>query len=79
MAIGVSDPLQVRKYTLRPKTGAVLLLCSDGLHGVIPDDQIAAMLSGQSELERCAHGLIEAARDAGGPDNITVVLLRFDT
>ena len=77
MAIGVSSPLQVRTYVVRPKAGTVLLLCSDGLHGVIDDDRIAALLSGQKDVERCAHGLIDAARDAGGPDNITVILLRF--
>jgi len=77
MAIGVSAPLQVRTYALRPKAGTVLLLCSDGLHGVIDDNQIAALLAGNNELEHCAHGLIDAAREAGGPDNITVILLRF--
>lgn len=76
MAIGVSDPLEVRTYSVRPKAGTVLLLCSDGLHGVMNDNSIAAVLSGNSGLEQCAHGLIEAAREAGGPDNITVVLLR---
>ena len=77
MAIGVSSPLQVRTYAVRPKIGTLLLLCSDGLHGVIDDNRIAAVLSKHIELEQCAHGLIEAAREAGGPDNITVVLLRF--
>lgn len=77
MAIGVSDPLQVRSYAVRPKIGALLLLCSDGLHGVIDDNRIAEVLSKHLDLEHCAHGLVEAAREAGGPDNITVVLLRF--
>jgi serine/threonine protein phosphatase PrpC len=77
MAIGVSDPLQVRTYAVRPRAGTTLLLCSDGLHGVIDDNRIAAVLYEHRELEQCAHGLIEAAREAGGPDNITVVLLRF--
>jgi serine/threonine protein phosphatase PrpC len=44
---------------------------------VIDDNQIAALLAGNNELEHCAHGLIDAAREAGGPDNITVILLRF--
>jgi serine/threonine protein phosphatase PrpC len=77
MAIGVSDPLEVRTYAVRPRAGTLLLLCSDGLHGVIDDSRIAAVLSKHIELEQCAHGLIDAAREAGGPDNITVVLLRF--
>jgi PPM family protein phosphatase len=77
MAIGVSSPLQVRTYAVRPRVGTVLLLCSDGLHGVIGDNRIAAVLSGYNDLDHCARGLIEAAREAGGPDNITVILLRF--
>jgi protein phosphatase len=77
MAIGVSSPLQVRNYAIRPRAGTMLLLCSDGLHGVIDEKQIAAVLSGHGNLEQCTHGLIEAAREAGGPDNITVILLRF--
>jgi protein phosphatase len=77
MAIGVSSPLQARTYALRPKAGTMLLLSSDGLHGVVDDNRIAALLSGAGNLEQHAHGLIDAARQAGGPDNITVVLLRF--
>ncbi len=77
MAIGVSSPLQVRSYRVRPRAGSVLLLCSDGLHGVVDDNAIGAVMACNSNLEACAHGLIEAARNAGGPDNITVVLLRF--
>jgi protein phosphatase len=79
MAIGVSAPLQVRSYVLRPRAGSVLLLCSDGLHGAVDDPSIGAVLAGQSHntLEDCARGLIDVALQAGGPDNVTVVLLRF--
>lgn len=77
MAIGVSSPLQVRSYIVRPSAGSVLVLCSDGLHGVVDDDVIGAALAGYCALNDCARNLIEAARQAGGPDNITVVLLRF--
>jgi len=77
MAIGVSSPLQVRSYRVRPRPGSVLLLCSDGLHGVVDDHRIGTVLAGHHALEDCARGLVEAARQAGGPDNITVVLLRY--
>jgi protein phosphatase len=77
MAIGVSAPLQVRSYVLRPRAGSLLLLCSDGLHGAIDDHRIEALLASHGTLEDCARGLIEAALQAGGPDNVTVVLLRF--
>ena len=77
MAIGVSSPLQVRSYRVRPHTGSVLLLCSDGLHGAVDDNAIGAVMACNGNLEACAHGLVEAALNAGGPDNVTVVLLRL--
>ena len=77
MAIGVSSPLQVRSYRVRPRLGSVLLLCSDGLHGAIDDNAIAAVMACNSNLEASANALVKAACNAGGPDNVTVVLLRF--
>jgi protein phosphatase len=76
MAIGVSSPLRIHTYSLRPKSGAQFLLCSDGLHGVVPAETIAAALKSPQSLESKGHYLVDAARDAGGPDNITAVLLR---
>jgi PPM family protein phosphatase len=76
MAIGVSPELRVHSYAVKPQTGAEVLLCSDGLHGVVDDDTIAEALSSDGSLESKCRKLIEAARKAGGPDNITTVLLR---
>ncbi len=53
-----------------------VLLSSDGLHGVIEEEIIAEALGSERTLEEKCHYLIEAAREAGGPDNITVVILR---
>ena len=76
MAIGVSPELRVHSYALQPKSGAQILLCSDGLHGVVEDDVIAETLSGSGTLESKCRSLVQAARNAGGPDNITAVLLQ---
>jgi serine/threonine protein phosphatase PrpC len=76
MAIGVSAPLRVHCYSVKPRPGAVFLLCSDGLHGVVDPAIIAETLNSEQSLEAKCHSLIETARRAGGPDNITVVLLR---
>jgi serine/threonine protein phosphatase PrpC len=76
MAIGVSPELRVHSYTLHPNPGELILLSSDGLHGVIEAGVIADKLSGNGPLQAKCEGLIEAAKQAGGPDNITVVLLR---
>jgi PPM family protein phosphatase len=76
MAIGVSPELRVHSYALKPQAGAEVLLCSDGLHGVVDEDVIAEALAGNGSLESKCRKLVEAAKAAGGPDNITTVLLR---
>jgi protein phosphatase len=79
MAIGVGTPLEINYYAVKLGSGDMLLLCSDGLHGVVESARMEAILRdgepGQP-LERKCRGLIDAARAAGGPDNITAALLR---
>lgn len=77
MAIGVSPQLRINTYKVKPKSGAQLLLCSDGLHGVVSEQVISSALSGNGGLDYKCSTLIQAARDAGGPDNVTAVLLQF--
>jgi protein phosphatase len=76
MAIGVSDNLRVHTHRVRPSPGMVVLLCSDGLHGVVTDEEMKQALSSQESLEGKSKALIDLARSHGGPDNITTVLLR---
>ena len=76
MAIGVSAQLRVHTYTLKPTSGTEMLLCSDGLHGVVSEDVIFEALSSNGTLEEKCTFLVEAARSAGGPDNITTIMLR---
>ena len=80
MAIGAGVALAVNCYDhVRLNPGEMLLICSDGLHGVVEPQRIEGILrDGQpgGSLELKCRDLIEAARAAGGPDNITVVLLR---
>jgi serine/threonine protein phosphatase PrpC len=79
MAIGASESLAVNYYSIPLSNRTVLLICSDGLHGVIDSHDLESILrqgrDGGSLKESCQK-LIEAAKQAGGPDNITVVLLR---
>jgi serine/threonine protein phosphatase PrpC len=56
--------------------GDVVLLCSDGLTGPLSEDDIADILSESADLDEAARRLITAANEAGGPDNITLVLGR---
>ncbi len=76
MAIGVSEPVRIHSSTIELEEGMVFLLCSDGLHGVISDQEIENILKSGGELSQQAATLIEKAKQAGGPDNITTVLLR---
>lgn len=76
MAIGVSSQLRVHTYALKPTSGTHLLLCSDGLHGVVGEDVIYEALANGNDLPAKCRQLIESAKAAGGPDNITTVLLK---
>ncbi len=77
-AIGVSQDIEVDSMSLDLQPGDQLLLCSDGLTGVVPDDLIAEGLLAGSDPESTVRQLIDLANDAGGPDNVTVILLRYE-
>ncbi|MBV9503948.1 MAG: serine/threonine-protein phosphatase [Acidobacteriia bacterium] len=79
MAIGTTTPLTVNYYSVPLDGRALLLICSDGLHGVVDSPDIERILREARDgtaLETSAQRLIEAAKEAGGPDNITVLLMR---
>ncbi len=57
--------------------GDVLILCSDGLTRHVPDDSMAEVVGNTPDLQQACNLLIDAARDGGGEDNITCLLLRF--
>ena len=75
---GAEDP-EIDVVQMKPAPGDRYLLCSDGLFGVVGDDQIAEILSDRkSSLETLCARLIEAANEAGGPDNITALIIQID-
>jgi len=59
------------------KSGDRLLLCTDGLTSMIPDDEISIILNEQKSQEEALHILISKTNDAGGYDNITAILIDF--
>ncbi len=77
-AIGVSEEVEVDSMSLELQPGDQVLLCSDGLSGVVEDDEIAGTLLQVEEIDAAADALVGLANDAGGPDNITVLLLRYE-
>ncbi|HEY3825273.1 MAG TPA: protein phosphatase 2C domain-containing protein [Bryobacteraceae bacterium] len=77
MAVGVAAAIRIRYYAIALKPGALMMLCSDGLHGVIPEKEIEQILNeDQSAFQDKCRDLIAAADAAGSPDNVTVLLIR---
>jgi protein phosphatase len=76
-AVGADETLEVDGGIALVKPGDTFLLCSDGLHGVTGDDEIGAILLTERDLGRAAEELVQSAIDGGGPDNVTVVLVRI--
>jgi protein phosphatase len=75
---GGEDP-EVDVTQVRPAGGERYLLCSDGLFSVMTDDQIAGILGTRERpLEELCQRLVEAANAAGGPDNITALVLEVN-
>jgi len=72
LGIGATPPVEVRQEVV--KAGDRYLLCSDGLHGQVPDDVIARVLAEESPQD-AARQLTAFANRAGGPDNISVVVV----
>ncbi len=75
-AIGVGLSVDVDTFTLDLLDGDQLLLCSDGLTGVVDDRTIAEVLEHSDDAHAAVAELVRRANDSGGPDNITVVLVR---
>jgi serine/threonine protein phosphatase PrpC len=77
-AIGAKESLETDIVEHRFENGDLAMLCSDGLHGMINDQKILEVLSSAPDsLEEAAAQLIEAANEAGGKDNVSVVLVRY--
>ena len=77
-AVGTSEHLDVDLKSVQVCRGDVLLVCSDGLHGPVAHAAIAATLANESSLDAACAALVLCALEAGGPDNVTCVLARFD-
>jgi protein phosphatase len=74
---GGEDPeIEVADIDVAP--GDRLMLCSDGLSGVVPFERLEAIIGAGQPLEETCRTLIAAANEAGGPDNITVAMLQVD-
>ena len=77
-ALGPEPTINVDLTHQTVRRGDTLVLCSDGLSGQVTKDEIAAVVRDEPDLVKACNRLIDRANEVGGPDNITVILARFD-
>jgi len=77
-ALGPEQVVEVDTRSFRARAGDVYLLCSDGLTTMLDEAQVADVLRAHTPLHDAGEALIAAANEAGGRDNITVILLRLE-
>jgi len=77
-AVGSKEEIDFPLQELQLAEGDIVLLCSDGLHGLVTDSQILSMsLEKSPSLQEICTSLVRLANEAGGKDNITVVTLQY--
>jgi protein phosphatase len=76
-AVGHQRDVQVDVFREPVEAGDIYLLCSDGLHGYVEEETLLELLQ-HAPLEQAALRMIQLANEAGGPDNITAVLIQID-
>ncbi len=78
-AVGVSPLIQPSVRLERPQSGDIYLLCSDGIHGVIDDEDILRIIKEtSSDFEKACDTLVNLANERGGRDNSTIIVLSYD-
>jgi protein phosphatase len=77
-ALGPEGAVEVDTRSYTGRDGDVYLLCSDGLTTMVAEDRLAELIGSNETLRAKGEALIAAANEAGGRDNITVVLLRLE-
>ncbi len=77
-ALGVQERVEVVLSQVSLRKGDIVLVCSDGLHGPVSDDEIKQILLEERDLKKACDRLITRANEHEGPDNITAVVARFE-
>jgi protein phosphatase len=75
-AVGVEDTVLLETHLHEVQLGDVYLMCSDGLSDMIDDAAISQLLQTHESIESAGPALVEAANEAGGKDNISLILVR---
>ena len=77
-ALGPESDVEVDTFRIPARDGDIYLLCSDGLSGMVGDENLADIVGSGESLDKVAKELIDAANDNGGRDNLTAVLFRLE-
>lgn len=76
-ALGSHGKVAVETGSEIPRPGDLFLLCSDGLTDAVRDEELSRILLATGDLEAAARNAVEMARQMGGPDNISLILIRL--
>lgn len=77
-ALGMQEQVQVDVGSFDAQVGDMYLLCSDGLSGMVDDEELCEIVAGSSDLVETCRRLINTANEHGGEDNVTAVLIRME-
>jgi protein phosphatase len=77
-ALGMKPSVEVDVIVDEPRLGDLYLLCTDGLSGMVPDEEIVELAASETDLDKLCERLVAAANAHGGLDNITVVCARLE-
>jgi protein phosphatase len=77
-ALGAREQVDVHLTERDLKSGDVMLLCSDGLHGVLESETLRQILTAQPDVEMAARELVETALETGSRDNVTALVVRYE-
>jgi serine/threonine protein phosphatase PrpC len=77
-ALGMKDTVQVDVHVDAPRLGDVYIICSDGLSGMVKDEEMSEVSASEPDLDVLCEKLITSANKNGGLDNITVVAVRLE-
>jgi protein phosphatase len=77
-ALGMQDQVVVDLQHDDPTKGDVYVLCSDGLSGMVSDDDIRQIVAANPDIRDACRKLIQRANERGGEDNITAVLIKIE-
>lgn len=76
-AVGQGEGLEVDLISRRLAPGTILLLCSDGLWSLVPDHLILEIIHQSTSVQAACEALVQAANEAGGPDNISAIMVQM--